>query len=370
MTDSNLITDDKITMNATSTANPNSFPSTQVQGGQPRPKPPSSPTPFRDPMTVEDDDINAAPLHLHAIRIPARLHGSMNNSKPYGSTHSRSSSASRSRSSLSRPTSRDPSPSPSDYAVAGGTYYYGASSSVPHSPSASSTVSSLAGGENMNTSSANGNNTSLSCAHQNSPSIASSFGRIHIDPDIFLDRQGLEELDSESLTGGAGSSVGGGNEKHGVNGHVCIASNPGLPSVNERMSDEALEDCHAFTDLRDVIRQNLGGSASGGAGGGAGVNSNLGCPSAASGSSREGSVTGGSIMGDASCALETLKEFEEEISDEEEKSDGIIEEEEENDDEDDEGGNIRMLIKNKDGDEIMEKDEKCDVSIQDENMKE
>lgn len=199
-----------------------------------------------------DDDVNAAPLHLHAMRFPVRLHGT-GTPKKLSSNINASSSRSSSLSRSSRPTSRDPSPSPSDHPVL---YMTASTSSRP---------SSLTGDHN-----------DLLCG-------------FNIDPDIFLDRHGLEELDLESLT----------SEKHWKDGHVCVASISGLPSVNERMSEESMDDCHAFTDLRNVIKQNLGSTGSVG-----------GCSDSVR--SRDGSVTGCSIMGDVSCQLETLEEFEEE----------------------------------------------------------
>lgn len=73
------------------------------------------------------------------------------------------------------------------------------------------------------------------------------------------------------------------------------------------MSDEALEDVHAFTDLKNVIRQ-MGTSVS---------TSGMSASSTSSQNSlsREGSITGGSYMGDPGHLLETLEEFEEEGSD-------------------------------------------------------
>merc|ERR1740124_1191263 len=38
-------------------------------------------------------------------------------------------------------------------------------------------------------------------------------------------------------------------------GSVTSLGSIKLPCLNERMSEESLDDCHAFTDLKDVIRQ-------------------------------------------------------------------------------------------------------------------
>jgi hypothetical protein len=104
-----------------------------------------------------------------------------------------------------------------------------------------------------------------------------------------------------------------------------------LPSLNERMSDEALDDCHAFTDLKEVIRQiSNSGSGTGMGLGNAGTAmtsassnaSGISSRSSENSLSREGSLAGGSLIGDGGHLLETLEEFEEE----EEGSEGDAEE--------------------------------------------
>ena len=98
-----------------------------------------------------------------------------------------------------------------------------------------------------------------------------------------------------------------------------------LPSLNERMSDEALDDCHAFSDLKEVIRQisrdhahsssGLGGSGNGVGAGLTAASSNasgISSRSSKNSLSQEGSLTGGSLIGDGGHLLETLEEFEEE----------------------------------------------------------
>jgi len=103
--------------------------------------------------------------------------------------------------------------------------------------------------------------------------------------------------------------------------HVDVHSlRVSLPSVNERMSEETLDDCHAFTDLKEVIRQI---SKDNGAPAGSGNNSMISSRSSENSLSREGSIAGGSMLGDGGHLLETLEEFEEEdrSTDDEEHSD-------------------------------------------------
>eukprot|EP00560_Eucampia_antarctica_P004930 CAMPEP_0197833932 /NCGR_PEP_ID=MMETSP1437-20131217/20595_1 /TAXON_ID=49252 ORGANISM="Eucampia antarctica, Strain CCMP1452" /NCGR_SAMPLE_ID=MMETSP1437 /ASSEMBLY_ACC=CAM_ASM_001096 /LENGTH=236 /DNA_ID=CAMNT_0043438267 /DNA_START=82 /DNA_END=792 /DNA_ORIENTATION=+ len=177
---------------------------------------------IEDDKYVEDcDSMDAAPLHFHAMRIPARLQGT-----PLSCQQNLRGSFSSSRS-RSKPTSRDVSPSGS------------------RTPSNSSTGSTI------------------------------------IDNDILLDRLGLEELLPPP--------------PHEI-GVVNFQPPPALSSVNERMSEENLDDCHAFSDLVVSAKIERSGSFTG---------------------SREGSVTGGSLQGDASF-LETLEEFDEEEEDDDE----------------------------------------------------
>lgn len=158
-------------------------------------------------------DVDAAPLHFHAMRIPARLQGLP--SSQHNIRRSRSSSRSR-----SKPTSRDGSPS-------------GASRT---------STDSLSGSV--------------------------------VDSDILLDRLGLEELEPPL--------------PHEID------SQPPLPCVNERMSEESLDDCHAFSDLAvPSVKVERSSSFT---------------------SSRDG---GGSVQGDSSF-LETLEEFDEEEEDDDE----------------------------------------------------
>lgn len=118
-----------------------------------------------------------------------------------------------------------------------------------------------------------------------------------IDQDILTDQKGHEELDFEGTR------------------HASDLANT-LPSLNERMSDEALEDCHAFSDLKEVIRQ-ISKTSHEGATVMTVASSNASASGISSRSSenslsREGSLAGGSLIGDGGHLLETLEEFEEE----------------------------------------------------------
>jgi len=126
-------------------------------------------------------------------------------------------------------------------------------------------------------------------SRRNSNASNVSADDMHIDPDILTDKMGHEDLEQP---------------KH-VDVHSLRAA---LPSVNERMSEETLEDCHAFTDLKDVIRQI---SKDNGGVFGSGNNSMISSRSSENSLSREGSMAG-SMLGDVGHLLETLEEFEEE----------------------------------------------------------
>jgi len=156
------------------------------------------------------EELEIAPLHLHTLRVPARLRG---NSTPVGI---RSRSRSRSR---SRPSSRDVSPSP--HGKTGSKGSDAIPSLVPGSSSASV-----------------GANSSAS-------SVATD-----IDPDILLDRAGFEELEPppphEISMGPLASPI-------MIPGHGSFV----LPSVNERMSEESLDDCHAFSDVVAALHSSL-----------------------------------------------------------------------------------------------------------------
>ena len=86
------------------------------------------------------------------------------------------------------------------------------------------------------------------------------------------------------------------------------------------MSDESLDDVHAFTNLRNVVKQikipvsnTAEASANGTTNsyGTAGVGALTGDSNSNSNASREGSVAG-SLLGDSTFLLETLEEFDDE----------------------------------------------------------
>uniref|UniRef100_A0A7S4N9I5 Uncharacterized protein n=2 Tax=Odontella aurita TaxID=265563 RepID=A0A7S4N9I5_9STRA len=170
---------------------------------------------------LEESELEAAPLHLHTLRVPARLRGS---TTPIG-VRSRSSSRSRSN-------SRDVSPSPASKAGSDGGKGHRRTSSresdkvpslVPGTETSGGTVSS-----------------------------GSSIVDSEIDPDILLDRAGFEEMEPplphEVAMGPLASP--------GMNVQAGHSSGV-LPSVNERMSEETLDDCHAFTELTNALHHSL-----------------------------------------------------------------------------------------------------------------
>jgi hypothetical protein len=153
----------------------------------------------------EGDDEDAAPMHLHVLRAPAKLKGAT----PVGSGR-RSRSSSR-----SRPGSRKNSRSPNRG------------------------VSSPGGGLNK---------PSLGDA----ASIASSSSIDEgVDPDILLDRFGFQDLDPKITQEDFQELL----KKH-------LSGGNSLPTLNERMSEETMEDVHAFQDLV-FVKKNKGSSGTG-----------------------------------------------------------------------------------------------------------
>jgi len=150
----------------------------------------------------DDDDEDAnneedlAPMHLHALRSPAKLKGA---------PRSRSSSR-------SRPGSRKTSPQPRSNNVA-----------VPSSNLVGTTISpSPSVGSSLD-----GSSTGVGGEHHHV-----------IDPDLLLDKLGLRDLDANASHDEIQEML----KKH-------ISSNNGLPTLNERLSEETLDDVHAFQDL-------------------------------------------------------------------------------------------------------------------------
>ena len=138
----------------------------------------------------EEDGEYTAPMHLHALRSPAKLKG----------VRSRSSSR-------SRPGSRRSSRSP-PHAKVGEGEIKGVSPSI-------SVASSLDG-----------------ISHKSEE---------FIDPDILLDKLGFRDLDPNITQEQLQELL----RKH-------ISSNTGMPTLNERMSEETMDDVHAFQDLQFV----------------------------------------------------------------------------------------------------------------------
>mmetsp|Transcript_7645 Transcript_7645/g.11421 ORF Transcript_7645/g.11421 Transcript_7645/m.11421 type:complete len:326 (+) Transcript_7645:139-1116(+) len=148
----------------------------------------------------DDDDEDAnneedlAPMHLHALRSPAKLKGA---------PRSRSSSR-------SRPGSRKTSPQPRNN-VAVPSNLVG--TTISPSPSVGSSLdgsTGVGGGEHHHV----------------------------IDPDLLLDKLGLRDLDANASHDEIQEML----KKH-------ISSNNGLPTLNERLSEATLDDVHAFQDL-------------------------------------------------------------------------------------------------------------------------
>lgn len=191
------------------------------------------------PSTLQD----SAPLHFNSLRSPARLRGL---SRPSGS---RSSSFSRSRST---------SPVMSSSRDVAGEVCTSEKAHISRSSSERSLESPVA-------------------------MVMDKNGHSHvITQDMLTDRLGLEEAIPV------------------VHHSPHLGSNVSLPSVNERMSEESLEDCHAFCDIKQHPRRMSWGSDRG---------------SVSGGGSAQGSVTGGDAGSCNNSILGTLDEEELEDSD-------------------------------------------------------
>ena len=175
-----------------------------------------------------EDDLEAAPLHLHTLREPALLRGLPSSS----SVRARSRSGSRSRTS-----SRDASPSPMDGhhrrksagLMTTATNFGTPAESIPGSASAAPTTQTTA----------------------SSVSGTASDAGSDLDPDIFLDRLGfdsdLEPPSPHEITPRGDLALG------STWGH---SSQP-MPSLNERMTEDSLEDAGAFADLVSTLHTSL-----------------------------------------------------------------------------------------------------------------
>mmetsp|Transcript_28504 Transcript_28504/g.52632 ORF Transcript_28504/g.52632 Transcript_28504/m.52632 type:complete len:409 (-) Transcript_28504:291-1517(-) len=159
-----------------------------------------------DDEEEEGDEEYAAPMHLHALRTPARLKG----------VRSRSSSRPGSRTG-----SRRNSPSPSRKVAGVGELIIGGITLSP-SQSAESSLDGI--GDHV--------------------SQRSSFSGDGFDPDILLDKLGFRDLDPDVTQEELQELL----RKH------ISSNNSGLATLNERMSEETMDDVHAFQDLQFVKR--------------------------------------------------------------------------------------------------------------------
>jgi len=201
----------------------------------------SSPIRRHGSITLNDlldaDTGNAAPFHLSTLTLPAVLDVPFKTGGYCGANTVATVASSSRSSSQSRGISCDFSPCNSVGAVR------------PYDSCPSSANSSLAGdfpGQQVD----GGGDTIRPVTTM----------RIHIDPDIFLDHHGLEQLDLDSCHGSHGSldavgSITGGGGSVGVGCTERRSGSVGLTPVCERMGGDSLEDCHAFTDLHDVVRR-------------------------------------------------------------------------------------------------------------------
>jgi len=155
----------------------------------------------------ESDEEYAAPMHLRALRTPARLKGA-----PRSRSSSRSSPGSR-RNSISPPRK-----------VVGGGELITEGVNLSPSPSVESSLDgNLAG--------------TPSSPHSSRSSLC---GDSFVDPDILLDKLGMKDLDPDVTQA---------ELQELLKRHI---SSSGLPTLNERMSEETLDDVHAFQDLKFV----------------------------------------------------------------------------------------------------------------------
>lgn len=133
-----------------------------------------------------------------------------------------------------------------------------------------------------------------------------------VNPDILLDKLGFRDLDPKLSQAELQEML----SKH-------LSSNSSLPTLNERMSEEMMEDVHAFTDLVFVKKTETGGKKK-----------------------KKKSLSGGSSPVSNEAKEEENEEEEEDDEDEEEEEkrptrgtlitlDEAVEEEDEEDDEDD-----------------------------------
>jgi len=287
----------------------------------------------------EDEDLQATPGHLHALanrKSPTRLLPKVHSDSKL-TTDKLFSPAAQRRRSASRSVNSSRSSSPSQQQQSH--HSIPRSGSIGLMMSSSDNNNAVIGKDNTTTLSSNSitiNPTSAAASYASS-SLDGKF-----DPDLLLDRLGFIDLDPplphEIRCGplAAPGSIDGKSNNAG-----------GLTPVNERLSDETLEDCHAFQDLvmidktvmmmsstmsmPSVAHSSLSGMRSDMSVGSIGSVLSMGSftkgSSAVAGavgggsaaavggySSREGSVAGGSCVGDGelSVLLGTLDEVGEE----------------------------------------------------------
>jgi len=173
------------------------------------------------------DDLEAAPLHLHTLREPALLKGTP------GHYRARSRSGSRSRTS-----SRDVSPSPMTHASStGGESHRRKSSGLSGLGTPAESIPGSAA-------------PTVAATAASSVSGTASDAGSDIDPDILLDRLGFDS----DLEPPAPHEVARGDLALGSTwGH---SSQP-MPSLNERMTEDSLEDAGAFSDLVSTLHSSL-----------------------------------------------------------------------------------------------------------------
>ncbi|KAL7499048.1 hypothetical protein ACHAWT_008008 [Skeletonema menzelii] len=266
----------------------------------------------------DDDELQATPGHLHALAnrtSPARLLPKVHSDSKL--TDKLLSPAAQRRRSASRSVNSSRSSSPS-IPRSGSAGIMSASDIGTHNNLGKDTIPNNSSGNN------NTNNIHPSSA---AASYASSSLDGKFDPDLLLDRLGFIDLDPplphEIRCGplAAPGSIDGKSNNAG-----------GLTPVNERLSEETLDDCHAFQDLvihttnvmsstmsmPSVAHSSLSGMRSDMSVGSIGSALSMGSftkgAAAGGGHSREGSVTGGSFVGDGelSVLLGTLDEVGEE----------------------------------------------------------
>ncbi len=168
----------------------------------------------------EEEEAYAAPMHLHALRTPAKLRGA-----PRSRSSSRSRPGSR-RNSSSPPRNLSGTALSELVVVGGGVGGVAGLNNISPSISVGSSLDGIANNEHH---------------HYHSHSDNS----ILIDRDILLDKLGFRDLDPDITHGEIQDML----RKHNS-----------LPTLNERMSEETMDDVHAFQNLTFCKRPSTGSS--------------------------------------------------------------------------------------------------------------